>query len=220
MRSLSVRSENLHNETRSTHCLSRISGERSHQRVLARHFHDASNIGTGRRHANSRGFDQRSQALTRVVERQRRKADARPPKRTDLVDSAAPSEVAAGEPLANAPAPLPAPLNAPGETAAEAPVLAIAARPEAAQVPIAGGAAWRIQLASLNSRNDTEAEWTRLQQANRDLLRGLTLHVQQADLSKGTFYRVQAGPLVDQATAASLCNSLKSRNQDCLIVIP
>ncbi|MCZ6592892.1 MAG: SPOR domain-containing protein [Alphaproteobacteria bacterium] len=159
--------------------------------------------------------DQRSQALTRVIERQRRTADARPPKRTDLVDSAASPEVAADEPSANAPALLLAPLNAPGETAPEAPVLAISA-----PVPIVGGAAWRIQLASLNSRNDTEAEWTRLQLANSDLLRGLMLHVQQAELSKGTFYRVQAGPLKDQATAASLCNSLKSRNQDCLIVVP
>lgn len=79
---------------------------------------------------------------------------------------------------------------------------------------------WRIQLASLDSKKDTEAAWTTLQNANHDLLNGLTLHVQQTELPKGTFYRLQAGPLTDLVSARGLCNSLKSRNQDCLIVAP
>ena len=79
---------------------------------------------------------------------------------------------------------------------------------------------WRIQLASLGSRQQTETMWNKVLQANQDLLDGLSLHVQQATLPKGTFYRVQAGPLVSWAKAAELCRSLKSRSQDCLIVAP
>jgi cell division septation protein DedD len=83
----------------------------------------------------------------------------------------------------------------------------------------AGSKPWRIQLASLRNQTSAQAEWKKLQKA-QDLLQGLKLHVQQAKLSKGTFYRVQAGPLTDRTTAVSLCNSLKSRKQDCLIVSP
>lgn len=81
-------------------------------------------------------------------------------------------------------------------------------------------AAWRIQLISLGSHTDAETAWARLQQANPDLLDDLSPYIQSARLSIGTFYRVQAGPLTDQATAAALCDSLKSRNQDCLSVAP
>ena len=82
------------------------------------------------------------------------------------------------------------------------------------------GASWKIQMASLRNPTDVVTEWKRLQNVNQDLLHGLKLHVQQAELTKGIFYRLQAGPLADRATAISLCNSLKSRNQDCLIVFP
>lgn len=88
------------------------------------------------------------------------------------------------------------------------------------QPPVAVSAAWRVQLISLTSQKNAGAVWTSLQHANGDLLDGLTLHVQMAELDRGTFYRVQAGPLSDRTTAVSLCNSLKSRKQDCLVVAP
>lgn len=81
-------------------------------------------------------------------------------------------------------------------------------------------AAWGIQLVSLSNRKDAERVWGRLQKANSDVLGGLTLRVQMAKLKKGTFYRVQAGPLADRAAASSLCGTLKSRKQDCLVVAP
>ncbi len=81
-------------------------------------------------------------------------------------------------------------------------------------------ASWGIQLVSLSNRKDAERVWSRLQKANSDVLGGLTLRVQMAKLKKGTFYRVQAGPLADRAAASSLCGTLKSRKQDCLVVAP
>jgi cell division septation protein DedD len=88
------------------------------------------------------------------------------------------------------------------------------------QIASADSTAWRIQLFSLSNQNNTGASWTRLQQTNPDLLDSLTLHVEPAELSNGTFYRVQAGPVLDKVAAVSLCNALKSRNQECLVVAP
>lgn len=104
------------------------------------------------------------------------------------------------------------------ELAAKAPVPTPATKPAEEKPALTASAAWRIQLISLSNQKDATAVSARLAQAHQDLLDGLTLHVQEAKLSKGTFYRVQTGPLANRFTAASLCNSLKSRNQDCLIL--
>ena len=82
------------------------------------------------------------------------------------------------------------------------------------------GAAWRVQLVSLRDLDNAKTAWSNLQRSYEDLLAGLEMNVQLVELSSGTFYRVQAGPFADRATAASLCNSLKTRRQDCLIVAP
>lgn len=113
------------------------------------------------------------------------------------------------------PAPEPAPEAAP-QQAAVAPT-----PPPAPEKPAApAGPAWRIQLASLTSEAAARAEWGRLQAKNSDLLGALELNVQRADLSKGTYYRIQAGPLADRAAAGDICTQLKSRKQDCLVVAP
>ena len=59
-----------------------------------------------------------------------------------------------------------------------------------------------------------------MKKRNTDLLGALALNVQSVTLDRGTFYRVQAGPLTDRAAANGLCGKLKSRNQDCLVVAP
>lgn len=117
---------------------------------------------------------------------------------------------------ARTPPPPPVPSNTPTELAAKTPP-----PPEVKKTPeIAADLAWRIQLFSLSSEKDAENVWTRLQKTNSDLLGGLELRVQAVKLPKGTFYRVQAGPLANRAAAASLCGTLKSRKQDCLVVAP
>lgn len=108
----------------------------------------------------------------------------------------------------------------PAEVAAKAPDPAPEPRPVETQPVIPPEAAWGIQLVSLSNQKDAETVWARLQKANSDVLGGLTLRVQTAKLKKGIFYRVQAGPLADRAAASSLCGTLKSRKQDCLVVAP
>ena len=84
--------------------------------------------------------------------------------------------------------------------------------------PLAG---FRVQLAALRSRAAAEAAWRRLKRANGDLLGALEAEVTRVDLAdKGIFYRLRAGPLASAAKAKALCNRLKARNLDCLVVKP
>lgn len=94
-----------------------------------------------------------------------------------------------------------------------------AAAPQPAAVANAANA-WRIQLASVSSRESALAEWDRMKKRNSDLLGPLDLNVQSIKLDRGTFFRIQAGPLTGRAAASSLCGKLKSRKQDCLVVAP
>lgn len=128
---------------------------------------------------------------------------AAPPPPAELTTKTPPAELTTKTPAA--------------EVAAKTPPPPPAAKPAPATAP---GAGWSIQLISLSSREDAEKVWSRLQKANNDVLGSLELRVRSVKLDKGTFYRVQAGPLPDRAAADSLCGKLKSRKQDCLVVAP
>jgi len=127
-------------------------------------------------------------------------------------------EVVAAPPPPPPAAPAPAePAPAP-QAAATKPIPAPAVKPEPA-TPVTGGG-WRVQLAAVSSQDRARSEWSRIQSRNNDILGSLDLNVQSVKLDRGTFYRIQAGPLADRAAASSLCSQLKSHNQDCLVVAP
>lgn len=75
-------------------------------------------------------------------------------------------------------------------------------------------------MAAVSSQAAAESEWKRIQSRHTDLLGALSLNVQTVTLAKGTFYRIQAGPLADRDAASTLCANLKAQNQDCLVVAP
>lgn len=80
---------------------------------------------------------------------------------------------------------------------------------------------YRIQIASLKSPKLAEREWSSQVKKNPDLLSKLSLTVQRAVIkNNGTYYRVQAGPLQDRESADTLCQNLRSRGQDCIVVRP
>ncbi|MGE5478317.1 MAG: SPOR domain-containing protein [Bacteroidales bacterium] len=134
---------------------------------------------------------------------------------------AAPPPPAAPAKIAAAPAPAPAPAPAAAPKPAAAPP-APAAAPVAAAAPVVApkalaGGDWLIQLGALRTAPDADKEWGRIQRANHDLLATLKPDVVRVELGeKGTFWRLRAGPLSEQA-AKQLCNELKARNQGCII---
>jgi cell division septation protein DedD len=101
-----------------------------------------------------------------------------------------------------------APSVAPSEPAAQ-----IAALPEAK----AGD--YVVQLAALRSKDSARPAWAQMQKSHPALLGDRELAIQRVDLDdRGIFYRVQAGFFADRAGASELCNALKARGQDCLVV--
>lgn len=79
---------------------------------------------------------------------------------------------------------------------------------------------WRVQIASVKSEDVAKSTWARLQSAHGDVLSSLRMQAVRVDLGdKGTWYRVQAGPL-DEKQAHSVCANLKARKTDCVSVPP
>ncbi len=164
-----------------------------------------------------------------------RPANAPPPLEPEIppppVVTPPPGAVEVAKPPDPAPTPAPAParpvVSAP---APQSPPAAIAApppqsaspRPSSSPAPAAATAGrYRIQLAALRSSDDANREWERLRRAHPDLLGPLTLKVVRADLAgRGTFYRIQAGPIGDDSAAKELCRRLAAKKVGCLVVRP
>ncbi|MDH3231045.1 MAG: SPOR domain-containing protein [Alphaproteobacteria bacterium] len=80
---------------------------------------------------------------------------------------------------------------------------------------------YRVQIASAKSEGLAQREWKAQVSKYPDVLSSLSLTVQRAVVkNRGTFYRVQGGPFPDRDAADSVCRTLKSRGQDCLVVRP
>lgn len=73
-----------------------------------------------------------------------------------------------------------------------------------------------VQLASVRSASGAAGEFKKLQ-AKYSVLSGVDYRTQEANLgAKGTFYRIQAGPM-SKDSASSICNSIKSSGGSCLV---
>jgi cell division septation protein DedD len=79
----------------------------------------------------------------------------------------------------------------------------------------------QVQLLSSRSADEARNAWARLKDKNGDLLGTLSPTVARADLGdRGTFYRLRAGPIADEAKARAICDSLAGRGASCIIVQP
>ncbi len=114
-----------------------------------------------------------------------------------------------------APAIVPPPPPKPAMTAAAPP-------PAQAAAALPPGKGYFLQLGSVRSAEDAQASWTRLKTAQPDILAPLPANAVKVDLGpdRGVFYRIMAGPITDEASAARSCNTLKQRNVACILVKP
>ncbi len=127
-------------------------------------------------------------------------------------------------PASSASAP-PAPPPSVPTLPAPAPPPQMAARPPTPAPPPAaprissGSGDWRVQLGSFPAADQANAQWDRLKRAHAELqpLGPTTVRVDLGD--KGVWYRLQAGPL-NEPGARALCDDLKSKKRDCLVVRP
>jgi hypothetical protein len=79
----------------------------------------------------------------------------------------------------------------------------------------------QVQLFSSRSADEARSAWASLKEKNGDLLGALSPTVARADLGdRGTFYRLRAGPIADEAKARAICDSLAGRGMSCIIIRP
>lgn len=90
--------------------------------------------------------------------------------------------------------------------------------PKATKKPSSG--TYRVQMSSLRSQSAVQKSWASLRKRHGDLLGRLSLSIESTTLSggRGTYHRMQAGPLSSRAQANALCASLKKRKQSCIVV--
>ena len=75
-----------------------------------------------------------------------------------------------------------------------------------------------VQLASLPSQEAADAAWRNTSAKYPDLLSGAVRDIEEADLGeRGVFYRLRVGYFESRTEANRLCDTLKSRGQDCLV---
>lgn len=143
------------------------------------------------------------------------------PNRTDA-PSATPVQPAPGQPQTVTPpsqsartaaAPTPAPAATQSQTQTPA------AAPAARTVTATPGGSAKIQLASLKDQAAATATWNQLQKKFPEVLGGLQPSYERVEIAnKGTFIRLQAGPLKDRAEAQAACTALAAKNQGCIVV--
>ena len=77
----------------------------------------------------------------------------------------------------------------------------------------------RIQLGAYRDQGAAQKDWQRLVKRYPDVLRRLHPEVTAINLgSRGTFQRLQAGPLPSRAAADEACAKLKAQKQGCIVV--
>lgn len=76
----------------------------------------------------------------------------------------------------------------------------------------------RVQIGSFRSASDAAGAWDKTVAAHQELIGQRQPYIVEADLgARGTFYRLQIGPLHSANEAKTLCNALKARGQDCIL---
>ena len=95
-----------------------------------------------------------------------------------------------------------------------------AAPQQVAAAPPAAESSYVVQLGSTKSQTDALANFADAQQKYPSLLGNYQPLVRKTDLGpKGTWYRLQVGPMADKDAAYRLCGQLKSKGHgDCLVM--
>jgi cell division septation protein DedD len=92
-------------------------------------------------------------------------------------------------------------------------------KPEAASSSNLSG--FKVQLASVRTYKEATIEWVRIKKECDHALKKYKNIIEKKDLpGKGTFYRLQIGPIPNELEAKLLCKKLNLNRQKCFIVKP
>ena len=113
--------------------------------------------------------------------------------------------------------------GSPGAAAPAAPPAAVAASPVAVEPAgsVGNPGIYRIQLAAFRDPDQVADAWKMIQARHADILGRFSAVAVEVEIpDRGTFYRLQVGPLRDATLARRLCAELSSRRQSCIVVTP
>jgi cell division septation protein DedD len=116
--------------------------------------------------------------------------------------------------------PVPPPPPAPVRSAAAAPQAATAPVPaQPAQAAPASG--FRIQVGAMRTEAEARTAWDQVQRRHPEILGRLAPSFARVELGeRGSFFRVQAGPLPSRDAARSACERLSKAGTVCFVVPP
>ena len=81
------------------------------------------------------------------------------------------------------------------------------------------GGQYRVQIASVSTREGAESEAQRLTRILGDAMAGETTDIVRTDTDAGnTYYRIMIGPKPSRDDADEMCQMFKSRGVDCLVL--
>ncbi|MFV3075739.1 SPOR domain-containing protein [Niveispirillum fermenti] len=126
----------------------------------------------------------------------------------------APAPQPAQQQASGAPVPLTPQATAPAPRPVAPPPAAAAPAP--APRPAATGSV-RVQVAAVDSEAKATAEWQRLQKKFPAELGSLPMRTTRVELPRGTFFRIQAGPM-EEAQARQICAALSAQGAGCSLV--
>ena len=94
---------------------------------------------------------------------------------------------------------------------------ATASSPATSPAPVKMAGDYYVQLASVQDKSRADAEWKKLKSKYGSALSGYNYRIETAQLAKGTYYRIQAGP-VSKSQANKTCGVIKRINASgCLV---
>jgi cell division septation protein DedD len=132
-------------------------------------------------------------------------------------------EAGAAKPALSAPSLPPAPtkgveVKAAPEPGVAPPPAAKPAEAAPAPAPAATAGSYLVQIGSFRSDTEATATWEKIKAKNADLLGRYAPNIVSVDLgAKGTYQRLRFGPFDTREAAATVCEQLKARKQDCLL---
>lgn len=100
------------------------------------------------------------------------------------------------------------------------PVPTPAPAPEPKKVASLPSGAYKVQIGSVSSEEQASRLWKIQSGKSGGLLDKLSMNVERKVIKGKAYYRIQAGPLQDAASAKKLCADLKRHSVGCFVVYP
>ena len=83
------------------------------------------------------------------------------------------------------------------------------------------GKSYRVQIASLRSEENVKNLWKKIKKKYPKLFQNLNIFIVRAEIKgKGTYFRLQLGPLKSSKPARELCQKIRTIKTGCFIVKP